>query len=403
MRRDPRWQLAAVALLALPAHAQQEPAPTAWQSGYDGGFFLRSQDRRNEVVLEGLFQADYVAFTQPVRTSEFFLKRMRPELAARFDDFLLFRLEPNFTEHEVELEEAWVGADLATETRLMIGRMKAPFGLEEVRSRRHIDFPRFSILNQFSPAEDHGLFVNGRACDRVLEYGAALYNGTGGPDTNDDKDFAARVMVHPFLHEQGVLHNLQLGVAATFGVQDDDVAGAEIRNESGGPVITFAPGARLDGERTRLGLELAWFHGPVMAQAEGLLVEQEMQQGIEARNVQFRGAYVNLGIVLTGEDKSFAGVDPKAPVRHGGSGAWVLATRFSELHCDEALADAGLVETGTFARRIRCASIGLNWVLNSHAIVRHAYVHSFYSDDVTIGGRQFDDEGALLIEWQLHF
>ena len=44
-----------------------------------------------------------------------------------------------------------------------------------------------------------------------------------------------------------------------------------------------------------------------------------------------------------------------------------------------------------------------NWVPSEHALVRPAYVHSLYSDDVTVSDRTFDDEGALLIEWQLHF
>jgi phosphate-selective porin len=390
-----------------PVLAQERPdsQASAWETGYDGGFFLRSQDRRNELVLEGLFQADFVAFTRDqVRTSEFFVKRMRPELAGRFDDFLRFRIEPNFTEDEVELEEAWVGAEPAADTMLRIGRMKAPFGLEEVRSRRHIDFPRFSILNQFSPAEDHGVFLNGLAFASALEYGAAVYNGTGGADTNGSKDVAARVMLHPFVaRETSGLCKLQLGIAATFGVQDEDVSGSSITNESGQPVLTFAPGARLDGRRSRLGLELAWFDGPWMAQAEGLLVRQDMSQGGVTRAVQFRGAYLDVGFVLTGEDKSFAGVNPRRPVGGGGAGAFVLAARVAQLDCDSALDEAGLVEPGTFTRRIRSASIGINWILSAHALVRHAYVHSFYDDDVTIGGQQFDHEGALMIEWQVHF
>jgi hypothetical protein len=47
--------------------------------------------------------------------------------------------------------------------------------------------------------------------------------------------------------------------------------------------------------------------------------------------------------------------------------------------------------------------VGLNWVLNDHVIVRHAYVHSFYGDDVALGGGTHGDEGAVMLEWQLHF
>ena len=58
---------------------------------------------------------------------------------------------------------------------------------------------------------------------------------------------------------------------------------------------------------------------------------------------------------------------------------------------------------GRFTTHIRSVSVGLNWVINQHALVRHAYVHSFYSDDVLLGSSLHDNEGALMIEWQLHF
>jgi len=381
-------------------------AATPWQLGYDGALFARSADGRDQITLGGLLQVDYTAFERSeVRPADFELRRMRPELAGRFDDFLRFQLEPDFTEDEVELEEAWIGAELGgPDALLMLGRMKAPFGLEEVRSRRHIDFPRFSILNQFSPAEDHGVFVNGRGAGGLLEYGVAAYNGTGGADTQSSKDVAARLMLHPWHDANGsALQNMQFGLAATWGRQDVDASATTIDNAFAEPVIAFAPGARLDGDRVRLGAELAWFDGPVMAQAEALLVRQHMRQGGGVDTVEFTGAYVNVGVVLTGEAKSFRGVRPDHPVGRGGAGAFVLAARASVLHCDQALQDLGLVVPTTFTSDIRSIEVGLNWVLNEHALVRHAYVHSFYGDDVTLGSSQFDNEGAFRIEWQLHF
>jgi hypothetical protein len=117
--------------------------------------------------------------------------RARGELYERY----LFHVEPNFSEDDVELEEAWFGADLGTGgPRLMFGRMKEPFSLEEMLPRRHIDFPGFSILDQFAPAEDHGVTLLGGSRDAPWEYGAAFYNGTGGEDLNSDKDIAARLV-----------------------------------------------------------------------------------------------------------------------------------------------------------------------------------------------------------------
>jgi phosphate-selective porin OprO/OprP len=388
-----------VVLLGAALAAQSDPP--SLQSGYDGGFYLRTADGRNEVVLEGLFQAGLNVHQRAARVSEFDLRRMRPELAGRFGDAWRFRVEPKFTESDVELEEAWLGVDLAQrDALLMVGRMKAPFGLEEVRSRRHIDFPRFSILNQLVPAEDHGVFVNGNAGSGVFEYGLAVYNGTGASDTTSSKDIAARAGLRP-------IGDLHVGAAATWGRQRADLGGRSIRNAFDQPVIDFSTGARLDGERLRAGLELAWFSGPFLVQSEWLWVRQDMRQSGFAADIDFTGGYVSASYVLTGEERrGWKGVRPETPfdpLTLSGSGAWVLALRASELRSDPVLAGGGFTAPGRFTEHIRSLSLGLNWIPNDHVIVRHAWVQSFYSDDVLLGGELHGDEGALMIEWQVHF
>jgi hypothetical protein len=152
---------------ASPLQVQEEAALAKEESGisgYDEGFFIRSGDGSAEFRIEGLFQV-LSRIGEPRRepSSDFQLKRMRPEFSGRFEDPFIFLPESNFGADETELQEAWIGAELGKmNDQLLIGRVKAPFGLEEVRSRRNIAFPQFSILNQFSPAEQHGVIWNGR-------------------------------------------------------------------------------------------------------------------------------------------------------------------------------------------------------------------------------------------------
>ncbi len=402
-----------VSLAALvSACASSGPVPRAPSEARAGaqGFELRSEDGQNALRIGGLFQVLARAESERDPAADFELKRMRPEFSGRLAGALAFNLEPNFSDDDVELEEAWIGPELGRflggSARLMLGRMKAPFGLEEVRSRRHIDFPFFSILNQFSPAEDHGLFLNGLSGSGGWEYGLAAYNGTGSSDTNSSKDVAARLMCHPFVGETGsALENLQLGLAATLGSQEEDVGGDTLDNETQQPVLVFAGDAELDGTRARLGLECAWFRGPWFAQSELLALEQEMSATLAEEDIAVRGGYLTLARVLTGEDKTFAGVAPARPFDFEtgtGRGAWVLAARYSLLDLDDDLEPA-LVEPGTFTGRIQSASLGLNWVPNAHAIVRTAVVGSFYDDEVVIDGEPADHEETLLVEFQLHF
>ena len=408
-----------LALLALTAPLGQQaasaPSPSAegpppstnLQAGYDNGFFLRSADGSSELVIEGLFQVLFQA-NDPRRQpqSEAELKRMRPEFAGRFDDRYRFRLEPNFGEDDVHLAEAWAGFEAQGGDALwMFGRMKAPFGLEEVRSRRHIPFPQFSILNQFSPAEQHGVFSNGRR--GILEYGFGLYNGGGGDEGDDGKEIALRAMLHPFSEqESSELRNLQLGVAMTYGREDRSAAFRSIKSAAKKPLMLYDPAARFDGDQWRLGLEGAWFDGPHMAQAELLYQRQDMDGASGSASVDTWGFYLAAQRVLTGEDISFKGVEPARAFRPGESedcGAWVAAARLSYLDGDRSLADQRIVDPATFTSDILSLWVGLNWVMNDHLILRHSYVHSLYAGEVQVDGHSLSTEGALMIELQLHF
>ena len=95
---------------------------------------------------------------------------------------------------------------------------------ERDRSRTHIDFTRFSIVNQLAPCEDIGVFLNGMTTSGRWEYGLAAYNGTGDADLTSSADVAARLMMHPFVGDgDSVWQNLQVGVAATHGHQNRSV------------------------------------------------------------------------------------------------------------------------------------------------------------------------------------
>ena len=384
--------LAALPALQDPPSAPVlEPVSSPLQVLYDDGLVFAWDG--GELVLEGLFEvgAGYAVGAEDGTrepTSDFYLKRARPELAGAFEGGWRFRVEPKFTAGEVELEEAWVGRSYTGGT-LKVGRMKAPFGLEEVRSRRHIHFPRFSILNQFSPAEDHGLFWFGGTDS--FEYGAAFYNGTGGADEDDGKDIALRGMLH---FGQDSASPWQLGAAMTWGEQSHEIGGDVVKNAGGNAVVEYAPGVMLDGDRLRLGLEWAQFQGPWMMQAELANVSQDVTSGGPSTAVGFTGAYFDMARVLSGENIDFGGVENP-------NESWVFALRVSALELDDDLAP--FTTTGTFTDSIRSISIGLNYVPGPHTILRTSWTRSLYGNAVMVGSKSVEEEDLLTVELQLHF
>ena len=396
------------------ASAQSAPAPAEapWRTGYDDGFFLRSPDGRFEFSIAGRMQFDGLLYG-PERDpqSDFLVRRLRLEFSGRFPGGMRFRLEPNFLPGGTEIEEGWLGFDTFDGRALaMFGRMKAPFGLEERNPQANVDFPRFSILHQFSPAEQQGVFLYGHTASEGFGYDLAVYNGSDssdGSDTNDSKDVAARGVWRPCATREGsAMQHLQFGVAATFGTENDDLTGDSIDNETQLPVLRYVDDLHLDGQRTRFGLEGAWFHGPWLVQTEWMRVDQEMALASDAETVSYTGAYLTISHVLTGEDRSFGATKPFSPCdleKGGGRGAWILAARLSQLDTDSDLESAGFVEPGTFTDRIRTASLGLDWVPNEFVILRHALVHSWYDRSVELDDGSASSEDAFLVELQVSF
>jgi phosphate-selective porin OprO/OprP len=373
----------------VPPEAQEAGPP----AGYDGGFFVAAGNAK--LTLEGLLQVNGLFFERDAaHDSEFQLRRMRLEFGGEFHDRWRFHIEPKFSADGVELEEAWVGLQLDTHL-VTIGRMKEPFSFEEVGSQRHMDAINFSILNQFVPAEDHGVTVYGSV--GILEYGVGFYNGSGGEDTTSDKDGALRLVLHPW-------RGLQFGGAATAGRQEIDVSGEELRTEARVPWATYLPGTEIEDERIRLGAEAGLLEGPVALNAELVRVRQEVNES----TVDLTGGYVQASWVLTGEGKSWKGesirlwrgVKPERPfLRDPALGAWQLFARWSRLDVDRELTPF----VTNNPRRIDTVTFGVNWYANEFVKVKANYLRTVYAEEVVIDGKARDDEDAFIVQIQVMF
>jgi phosphate-selective porin OprO/OprP len=380
-------------VLAQEPAPQPKPEALEWTSGYDGGFFISGDNVK--LTMEGLLQVNALFFPGgSAHDSEFALRRLRLEFSGEFYERWLFHIEPKFTFDGVELEEAWLGAQLDVH-RFIFGRMKEPFSFEEMASQRHMDMINFSIMNQFVPAEDHGITVLGSF--DILEYGLGFYNGTGSDDTNGDKDAALRLVLHPW-------EGLQFGGAVTYGRQDTDIGGAELRTEARVAWGEFVPGAELEGDRWRFGAEAAFLQGPFAASAELIHVRQT----ISGTETAMTGGYVQASYVLTGEAKAWKGdpvriwkgVTPERPfLKDPDIGAWQLVARWSRLSLEDDLAPL----LTNFPSTIDTYTIGVNWYANEFVKVKLNYLKTVYEDSIIVGGDRHGSEDAVLLQFQVMF
>jgi phosphate-selective porin OprO/OprP len=406
--------------LPIQLQAAQDPAPSQdvrptpmpdaqvkLQAGYDEHFFVQDESGRNRVELGALLQVHGSFFERGVgRESDVFLRRFRLEIGGQVEDFWKFNMEPKFTADDVELEEAWVGFELGPDRRVMIGRMKEPFSLEEIIPLKHIATVNLSILNQFIPAEGHGVTLYAQELEKRVDWGLAGYRG-GADGLNGGSEAAGRLVLRPWAQSENFwIRGLQAGAAATYGRAHEVLAGDELRMEAREPFATFESGAALDGDRSRLGAEAAWLVGPVQLLAEAMRIGYDLEGSAGSERATADGFYVGAAWVLSGEERTFKGVRPSRPFLPRdslGLGAVELAARVSRLRLSDDFVESGALAALSDPERVDSLDVGINWYATWRARIKLHGLFTRYGEPMDVGGGPIRREQALLVQFQLIF
>ena len=106
--------------------------------------------------------------------------------------------------------------------------------------------------------------------------------------------------------------------------------------------------------------------------------------------------------MLTGENGSYAGVNPAKPFDPavGNWGAFEVATRYASLSADQE-AFPLFADPGKSARQAKAWSLGLNWYLNRNVKLVFAYEQTDFEGAAP--GVTFDTEKLFQQRFQLRF
>jgi phosphate-selective porin OprO/OprP len=301
--------------------------------------------------------------------------------------------------------------------------MKEPVGLERLQSGANLLFIERGFPTQLVPNRDVGVQLHGKLWGNTLGYQVGYFNGvedsgSGDIEVSDDgKDVAARIFVHPFDQADiEPLKKLGLGVSGTHGTH----VGALRNYSSGGQQTWFrwrtgagtaaAPNVTADGAVTRFSPQAYYYWGPFGVFGEYVVSSHEVSRRAggpaSVTEEKFRNTawQVAASWFLTGEENGFGPVTPRQPFRIGadGWGAWEVAVRYGQLSIDD---DAfPNYATANSAREAREWAVGLNWHLNRNVKASLNYVHTEFEDgSMTSGEVTADDEKAILARVQFSF
>jgi phosphate-selective porin OprO and OprP len=406
------------------------PAPFA---GWDDGFYLKSADRAYILRLTGQLQADYRAYGDHNDTKDidtFLVRRARLGIEATVFDYYEFRLLPDFGQGKAVIQDSYINVHYVDWLQLQAGKFKEPVSYEQLIQDRFVPTLERSIIDQIVPARDVGLMVHGQKLfgDR-FDYGVGIFNGginggsspstSGDFDTNNGKDFAARVAVRPFNSDLFFepLRWLQVGISGTFGNEKELIVPGTFRTPGNVPWLQFNPGVAAGGTRTRYTPEISYFYGPLGFATQYIHEMQEMRPSLTSKNVlavPMDGYYFLATLLLTGETRTTfsAPVKPLRPYEpcHPlvSPGAWELVARLSRLSLDSEIFNAGadqLANPKLYSNRATELTLGFNWYLNPWVRMQFNWEHSWFGDRVTLGDKsvRINAQDAFLTRFQVIF
>lgn len=401
------------------AAEQAKKTPTLKADG--SGFAITAPDKSFEIKLRALIQADArFFFNDDSKTLDdtFLMRRVRPTIEGTLGKNGDFRITPEFAGSSTTLFDAYAGYKFSDLFKVRGGKFKPPVGLERLQSGSDIRFIERAHPTSLVPNRDVGLQLFGDIVKDVLTYEAGVFNGVadgvnGVTDVSDDKDFVGRIFATPLKNTDiDALRGLSLGVGGSIGKEEGEVGSTgltTIRSPGQASVFSYrtstnaSDNVAADGDRTRISPQFTYYYGSLGVLGEYVISSQDVSRGDDSETLDNDAWQIATTYVLTGEENSFKGINPKNPFdfSKGTWGAFELALRYSELNVDDKTFP-------TYANPDRAVSgiqswaIGLNWYLTRNLRSSLTYEQSTF-DGGAAKGADRDDEEVLFARFQVSF
>jgi len=383
------------------------------------GLTIESADGENKVRFSGRLHADYKQYLGDNPNSDsFFIRRARLAGIGTLYKYYDFMVEADFGQGSARLNDAFLNIRYVPYAQFMFGQFKVPFLMEELHSDNWIDFVERSLADNWAPSRDMGMMIHGNIAKDLLYYQLGVFNGvklnTAG-DVDDQKDLAGRITLAPFSRlDNEFLKDFHIGGAFTTGIEHTAKPSTDwwknaFKTAAGTTFMQFQDTVVQDGNRTRLGGELAWLVGPVSLKGEYVTLQlNDLRNGTKTGSFSGNAGYASLGWFLTGEHEPWRNglpqqISPKKPFvfGKGGYGAFQLLARYEWLDMDKGLLDKGFVDAAKYTNRASGYTFGLNWYPNDIFRIMVNYCRTNFDQKIDVSGKKMDSEEAILARFEI--
>ena len=357
------------------------------------GFSFNSADSNFVAQLHGQVQLDSRTFFQDggINGNDgFLLRRARPIFTGTlFRDFD-FNFTPDFGGSTVQIFDAYLNYRYNDALQLEAGKFKAPIGLEELQNDVWLSFNERSLVTDLVPNRDIGLQLHGAFLDSAISYalavvsGGADYSGTTiNSPIEDDKAFEGRVFFQPWINSSvKAVRGLGFGVGGSYlanhpassstGLTPGDTTDGQQK------FFTYNAGVNANGGGWRVSPQAYYHYGPFSLLGEYVISDQQVASATKLADLQNSAWETSGGWVLTGEDASYNGVNPRHSFdpRNHHWGALQVVARCAVLDVDSRAFSDGFASSAKSADGAGAWSVGLNWYLNKSLRANMSFSHT---------------------------
>ncbi len=399
-----------IATLAIAAQAEAEETPAAAVAPI-------------VVKPRGLLHVDgrfFVGDEAQSARNTFLLRRARLSLDAALFDLIDLRVNADFGQSQVLVQDAYAEIRPVAWFKLRVGKFKSPLGLERLQSVGVIAFVERGLPTALVPSRDVGAQVGGDIAGGVITYALAVLNGnvdgatTPDIDTNRAKDVAARLIFQPFKADpHALLHGLAFGAAGSIGKHQGAAALHTTAGALTAASISALPSYRTmgqnvafsyrasdatpdattiaDGPEERLAPQGYLYVGGFGLLAEYTLVRHAVTRGGDTTKLTNYAWQVASTYVFGGKNL-FEGVQPLSPfdIKAGTWGAIEVGARYNELHIDEDTFPT-YADPSRSVERIRAVGAVVTWHWHKGIKLQFNYEHSWFEGGAVTGDRKAEE------------
>ncbi|MBK7077951.1 MAG: hypothetical protein IPH44_37370 [Myxococcales bacterium] len=217
--------------------APAAPIATGGNTGYDKGFFIKSDDGKFSLKIKARVQP-YLALTRSKTpaadwTGAFEVRRARLILEGNLHgDDLRYKIQTDFGKGNPSLKDWYADARLSGSTWVRAGQWKRPFSRQQITSSGKLELGDRAITDKgFGAGRDIGIALhNGYEDSPAIEWIVGVWNGTGDAasfavDLTDPDDPAVSVSNVPREFKPAFIGRVGLNSEGIKGYSEADLEG----------------------------------------------------------------------------------------------------------------------------------------------------------------------------------